>query len=90
MSELIFLLSTLALLGLYNFYCSILILRRLKVVKGVLSFIELRWQVHKHMKDYCHVTRSEDGRIGAAFYGYWISLILMIGLVLWLLLQTGT
>lgn len=72
-------------LGVVNFYYSIQVLRRVTEDKGKMNFFELRWQVHKQMKKYCQLTRAETGRIGAAFYGYWLSLILMLVAIFWLL-----
>lgn len=47
-----------------------------------MSFFEIRWQVHKQMKKYRTLTRSDAGHIGYAYYGYWVSLILMLACVL--------
>ncbi len=69
-------------LGLVNFYFSIQILRRVTQAEVKVGFFEIRWQVHKHMKQYCQLTRAESGRIGAACYGYWISLAGMLLLLL--------
>lgn len=72
-------------LGLVNFYYSVQILRRVAEEDGKMNFFELRWQVHKQMKKYCQLTRAESGRVGVACYGYWLSLILMLFSIFWLL-----
>jgi hypothetical protein len=72
-------------LGVVNFYYSVQVLRRVSEKDGKMNFFELRWQVHKQMKKYCQLTRSETGRIGIDFYGYWLSLILMLVAILWLI-----
>lgn len=64
--------------GLINFYFSLQILRRIAATQVKIGFIEIRWQVHRHMKQYCRLTRAETGRIGSAFYGYWLSLAAML------------
>ena len=64
--------------GLLNFYYSIQLLRRVSIANIKISFFEIRWQVHKHMKSYKEITRSEDGKLGFAWYGYWLSLIAML------------
>lgn len=68
-----------------NLYFSIQILRRVTEAEIKVSFFEIRWQVHKHMKEYCRLTRQDNGRIGAAFYGYWLTLLSMLGAVVLLL-----
>lgn len=69
--------------GVMNFYFSIQILRRVAKTEVRMNFFELRWQVHKQMKLYCQLTKSETGRIGGAWYGYWISLVIMLMTILW-------
>jgi hypothetical protein len=76
------LLAVAFLCGVVNFYFSIQILRRVAEHDGKMNFFEIRWQVHKKMKPYCRLTRAEQGRIGNAFYGYWISLILLVTAIL--------
>ncbi len=75
---LLFLLIVLLLVSLVNFYFSIQILRRVSAAKVELSFFEIRWQVHKHMKAYRQLTRLDSGRVGFAWYGYWFSLLGMV------------
>jgi len=69
------LLIVLLVISLVNFYFSIQILRRVSAAEIKLSFFEIRWQVHKHMKKYRELTRLDAGRIGFAWYGYWGSLL---------------
>ncbi len=71
-------LLSLLLIGLVNFYFSILILRKVSAAEIRLSFFEIRWQVHKNMRKYCQLTRAETGRIGVALYGYWGTVILLL------------
>lgn len=71
-------LTLICVFSLINFYFSLQILRRVSESNGKMSFFEIRWQVHKHMKKYRILTRSDDGHIGYAYYGYWLSLILML------------
>ena len=80
----LFLLGLLAS-GFANFVCSILILRALNEAGTPVSFYEMRWQVHKHLKTYKQVTVAANGKIGLPFYGYWGSLVglLMSGVLLW-------
>jgi len=73
------------MLGVVNFYYSVQVLRRVSENDNKMNFFELRWQVHKQMKKYCQLTRDETGRIGADFYGYWLSLILMLVAIFWLI-----
>ena len=81
----LFWLITLLFASLVNFYFSIQVLRRVTAAEIKISFFEIRWQVHKHMKTYCRLTRQESGRIGAAFYGYWLTLLLMLAALVMLL-----
>lgn len=73
-------------LGLINFYFSLRILRRVAESDGKMSFFEIRWQVHKNMKTYRTLTLNEAGHIGYAYYGYWLSLLLMLIFILGLFL----
>lgn len=75
--------------SLANFYFSILILRRVTAAEIKVSFFEIRWQVHKHLKAYCRLTRQDSGRIGGAFYGYWMTLLLMLLSLVLILLSFG-
>ena len=68
--------------GLVNFYFSIQILRRVSAAEIKISFFEIRWQVHKNLRKYCELTRAETGRMGAAMYGYWVTVILMLASVM--------
>ncbi len=82
-------LISLLVTSLVNFYFSIQILRRVTAAEIKISFFEIRWQVHKHLKDYCRLTRQDDGRIGRAFYGYWLTIVLMLLSVVVILVSVG-
>jgi hypothetical protein len=82
-------LVSLLVTSLVNFYFSIQILRRVTAAEIKVSFFEIRWQVHKHLKNYCRLTRQDTGRIGAACYGYWVSLLLMLVSVVAILVAIG-
>ena len=72
--------------GLFNFVFSILLLRGLAEAGIKVSFFEIRWQVHKHMKTYRQVTKATSGKVAWPYYGYQASLLAMIGfglLCLW-------
>ena len=84
------LLILLLFFSLVNFYYSIQILRRVSAAEIKISFFEIRWQVHKHMKQYRQLTRAETGRSGFAWYGYWLSLVVMLICVCWLFVSLGT
>lgn len=86
---LLFGLISLLFTSLVNFYFSIQILRRVTAAEIKVSFFEIRWQVHKHLKDYCRLTRQDEGRIGRAFYGYWSSLLLMLISLVLILVSFG-
>lgn len=73
-------LVSLLVAGLVNFYFSLQILRKVSAAENKISFFEIRWQVHQHLRKYCALTRAETGRLGFVFYGYW-------GTVLWMLLS---
>ena len=75
---LLLLLILLLCFSLVNFYFSIQILRRVSAAEIKISFFEIRWQVHKHIKTYRQLTRAETGRTGLSWYGYWLSLAAMI------------
>lgn len=76
--------------SLVNFYFSIQILRRVSAAEIKISFFEIRWQVHKHIKKYRELTRAETGRTGFAWYGYWLSLAAMIICGSWLFVSLGS
>lgn len=75
--------------SLVNFYFSIQILRRVSAAKIKISFFEIRWQVHKHLKKYRELTQIETGHTGFAWYGYWMSLAIMIVCGCWLFVSLG-
>ena len=80
--------------GLINLVYSILVVRGLAEAGVKVGLYELRWQVHKHMKTYKQITIKRDGRVGFSYYGYLVSLVLLIFLALLLVLSltapTGT
>jgi len=65
--------------ALLNFLCSLLLLRTLIRAGIRVSFFEIRWQVHRHMKTYRDVTAGQTGKIAWPYYGYQASLAGMIG-----------
>ncbi|MEJ2471230.1 MAG: hypothetical protein P8Y96_08920 [Desulfuromonadales bacterium] len=67
------------LAGVINFTCAILLLRRLAAAGIKVSFFEMRWQVHKHMKTYRQLTAGTTDRAAWPYYGYQASLAAMIG-----------
>lgn len=72
--------------GIFNFICSILILRGLSASGIRVNFFEIRWQVHKHLKSYREINRRRHGRIAWPYYAYQASLVATIGfglLALW-------
>jgi hypothetical protein len=68
--------------SLVNFFYATQILRKVSSAEIKLSFFEMRWQVHKHMKLYRQLCRQDTGRLGVEYYGYWLSLVVMIGAAL--------
>ena len=56
--------------GAANLAFSILLLRTLAASGIRVSFFEIRWQVHRHLKTYKELTRRRSGRVGSAYYGY--------------------
>ena len=84
------LLILLLFFSLVNFYYSIQILRRVSAAEIKISFFEIRWQVHKHMKKYRQLTRAETGSTGFSWYGYWLSLVAMIICGCWLFVSLGS
>ena len=65
--------------GALNLVCSILILRGMSAAGIKVSFFEIRWQVHKHLKSYRQVTLKKTGKVAWPYYGYQGSLAGMIG-----------
>jgi hypothetical protein len=43
------------------------------------SFFEIRWQVHKHLKNYRKLCSRKDGKVAWPYYAYQGSLLGMIG-----------
>jgi len=81
-----FLLAGLLLAGFINLACSIMILRDLTAAGFKVGYYELRWQLHKHLKTYRQLIRDRNGRLDA-YYGYLVSLALLLGFTLLLLGQ---
>ncbi len=73
--------------GTLNFICSILILRRMTAAGIKIGFFEIRWQVHKHLKNYRQITLEKSGKIGWPYYGYQGTLTGMIGFGVLMLLS---
>ncbi len=65
--------------AILNFICSILILRGMTAAGIKVSFFEIRWQVHKHLKVYRQITKERTGKVAWPYYGYQGSLVGMIG-----------
>lgn len=76
--------------GLINLVYSILVVRGLAEAGIKVGLYELRWQVHKHMKTYKQITMEKDGRVGFPYYGYLVSLVLLVVLALMLVLSLTT
>ena len=65
--------------GICNFVCSILILRGMAEAGIKVSFFEIRWQVHKHLKAYRQITLEKSGKVAWPYYCYQGSLAGMVG-----------
>lgn len=61
-------------LGLANLYFSIMILRGLAEEGVKVSFFEIRWQVHKHLKTYKKLHLEKTGKIPFPYFGYLLTL----------------
>lgn len=72
-----------------NFICSILVLRGMAAAGIKVSFFEIRWQVHKHLKTYRQITLERTGKEAWPYYGYQCSLAGMIGFAALTLLSLG-
>lgn len=81
------LLILLLLCALVNFVSSILILRELAAGGIKVSFYEIRWQVHKHLKAYKKLTRERTGSVGLPCYLYLASLVGLAGSFLLLMMS---
>ena len=75
--------------GILNFICSILILRSMTNAGIKVSFFEIRWQVHKHLKQYRDVCIKSTGKIAWPYYAYQASLAGMIGFATLTLVSLG-
>jgi hypothetical protein len=42
------------------------------------SFFEIRWQVHKHLKNYRKISTEKEGKIAWPYYAYKGSLVALI------------
>lgn len=85
-----FLLSSIVIAGIVNFVSSILILRGLAKHDVKVSFFEIRWQIHKHLKTYRRLCRTTQGTIEWPYYAYWISLTVMISAATFLIATLNT
>ena len=72
-----------------NFVCSLLILRSMAQAGIKVSFFEIRWQVHKHLKQYRETSMQNKGKIAWPYYVYQASLAGMIGFLILILLSLG-
>jgi hypothetical protein len=61
-----------------NFVYTLIILRELAAEKQGLTFFDLRIYVLRHLKTYRAITRDKYGRVGSAYYGYLLTLGLMV------------
>ena len=75
--------------GALNLTCSILVLRGMAAAGIKVSFFEIRWQVHKHLKSYRQVSLERDGKVAWPYYGYQASLVGMMGFGLLTFLSLG-
>lgn len=75
----LYFLSAFLVTGALNFICSILVLRGMTGAGIKVSFFEIRWQVHKHLKTYRQVTLEGSGKVAWPYYGYKCSLAGLIG-----------
>ncbi len=75
--------------GIFNFFCSILILRGLTQAGIKVSFFEIRWQVHKHLKSYRKITQESSGKTAWPYYAYQVSLAGTIGFAILTLVSLG-
>ena len=66
------------LAGIANFAVSLLILRALSEAGVKVGFFEVRWQIHRHLKTYKELSKSSTGRPGALYYGYYVTLGLLL------------
>lgn len=62
-----------------NLICSILVLHGVSAAGIKVSFFEIRWQVHKHLKTYRQITLEKRDKVAWPYYGYQVSLAGMIG-----------
>lgn len=72
-----------------NLICSILVLRGVAAAGIKVSFFEIRWQVHKHLKTYRQITLERSGKVAWPYYGYQGSLAGMIGFGVLIFISLG-
>ena len=75
--------------GILNFVCSILILRAMTRAGIKVSFFEIRWQVHKHLKQYRKISLDNTGKVAWPYYAYRGSLVGLIGFAILTLVSLG-
>jgi hypothetical protein len=75
--------------GTLNFICSILILRAMAQAGIKVSFFEIRWQVHKHLKQYRKISLECNGKVAWPYYAYQGSLSGIIGFAILTLFSLG-
>ena len=75
--------------GILNFVCSILILRAMARAGIKVSFFEIRWQVHKHLKQYRKISLDSTGKVAWPYYAYQSSLAGIIGFAILTLVSLG-
>lgn len=75
--------------GVLNFVCSILVLQGMARAGTKVSFFEIRWQVHKHLKSYQQQGFKQSGKTPWPYYGYQGSLAGMAGFFILTLLSLG-
>ena len=73
--------------GLGNYLCSLLILRTMARSGAAVGRFEMRHQVHKNLRAYRQLTLKRDGRVGLPWYGYYLSLLLLLVAMVFLLLR---
>lgn len=65
-------------IGLFNFACSVLILRELNRAGITGGNFETRWHLRKHLGTYRELREKKSGRTPWAYWGYRISFPAMI------------
>lgn len=75
--------------ALLNFLCTLFLLRGLIRAGITVSFLEMRWQIHRHMKRYREITAGRIGKIAWPYCGYQASLAGMISFGVLTLIALG-